>query len=330
MRAILGRNPAAVPWALAAAAAPYVHTRMRGFSRCDGKLLQERPTIYLIRHGEAEHNVVDKDLPRAVVFAQRRDPSLRDPMLTTTGVAQAQSAAKELASQLQAHGDTPPRLIVSSTLRRALRTAEVATMSVAASDAILVALDTACEIQFGDVWNEPRAQSEVAAEWQRWRVVDSGGRLFESCGEPPLETADDMVARAERVWLQLAEIMQREHIHEKDVVVLVAHGCFLQYFVRRLSVAAGEVDVVDQTYFDNAEVRRLKMPAPDGLNLQWHQLAQELAAMNRPIPPGDTQFWTRYSRRVRAINRASPATLPAWAHTEWRYAQRDEAFDAAL
>jgi len=271
-----------------------------------------------VRHGEAEHNVVDD----AVVFARRRDTTLVDPRLTQKGKAQADAAAAALAAQLAKHFDDQPGAIVSSTLRRALQTAELAVLPVAAAGATLLAIDLACEIQYGDIWNEPRSTDSVAAEWPHWSIEPSKPWL--DCGSfPPLETADKMVARAEAVWDRLAEL-------RSPVVVLVSHGCFLQFFARRLSLASSELEAVDCSYFSNAEVRRVRLPPPDGRRLKWVELVNELTSVKRQPSPQDIDFWNRYSKRVDAINRAGPGCGPSWAQKEWRYARHDEDFDVEL
>ena len=51
--------------------------------------LVQMKTVYLLRHGEALHNLVDKG---AGSYERRRDPSLADPPLTDKGTSQALAA----------------------------------------------------------------------------------------------------------------------------------------------------------------------------------------------------------------------------------------------
>jgi len=150
--------------------------------------------VYLVRHGEALHNLVDSDPD---CFAKRRDAALRDPPLTHTGEAQAKSAAAKLQDMLTKHNDGEAAAVVSSTLRRALQTAEVAALPRAAAGAPMIALDMAVEIQYDDIWNEPRSADEVAADWPEWRI-EAGGltSVPEATKMPLLECADAMIARA--------------------------------------------------------------------------------------------------------------------------------------
>ena len=285
--------------------------------------MKNQTILYVIRHGEAQHNVLQSTLSRDAAFAKRRDAEFSDPALTTTGLAQAETAAEALAAQLAHAGDEPPNFIVSSTLRRALQTAEVAAAPVA-PEAKLVALETACEIQFGDIWNEPREAGAVASDWPKWTVAPYND-MWRGYGELPhrLETADKLIGRVEKVWRELARL-SADH-GQGAVLVLVAHGCFLSFLMARLSAAAQDEVMDHTTFFENAEVRRLQMPEPDGRQLQWLQLTQELAAMNNPVAQDRIEFWTRFSNRATAIDRAVSSglagTMPAWSQTEWRYAR---------
>jgi glucosyl-3-phosphoglycerate phosphatase len=66
--------------------------------------------VLLIRHGQSEFNVV--------YSVTRRDPGIRDPLLTATGRAQARAAAEALADQGLAR-------LIASPYSRALETAEI-------------------------------------------------------------------------------------------------------------------------------------------------------------------------------------------------------------
>ena len=66
--------------------------------------------MLLIRHGQSEFNVV--------YSVTRRDPGIRDPLLTATGRAQAREAAAALADQGLAR-------LIASPYTRALETAEI-------------------------------------------------------------------------------------------------------------------------------------------------------------------------------------------------------------
>lgn len=276
---------------------------------------QAGPIVYLVRHGQAEHNVVEF----SNLFSRRQDPKLVDPDLTQVGVEQARTAAATIAKQLADHQDELPSVVVSSTLRRALHTAELAALP-NAPKAALLALDSACEIQFWDIWNEPRDQDSVSTEWPQWTIESC--ILWSDCGSPAVETADHMVARAEVVWNRLVEL-------QAPVVVLVSHGCFLSFFLRRVSLVAGDSSIVN-SFFENAEVRRIRLPLPDRRHLQWKELVSELESANRQLPANDVSFWNRFSKRASAVTRSAPGFEPSWAQKEWRYAKQDEDFDTGL
>jgi bisphosphoglycerate-dependent phosphoglycerate mutase len=52
--------------------------------------------IYLLRHGEAKHNLYDTG-PGS--YERRRDPALMDPPLTEKGVAQVEAAKQEIEEE---------------------------------------------------------------------------------------------------------------------------------------------------------------------------------------------------------------------------------------
>lgn len=309
-------------WRPLAAAVPIsvlIGAQASSQSQCESGVKRPRPVLYVVRHGEALHNVVPKELN----FVRRRDPCLADPRLTPLGERQAAEARRTLAEKLREHGEAAPGVVVSSTLRRALQTAEAAALPLASAGCPLLSLDLACEIQFGDVWNEPLDPLDVACAWPQWRVELR--RPWLRCGEPPLETADDMIRRVELLWERLAEL-------DAPVVVLVAHGCVLSFLLKRLACASREAatEVDHDSLMGNCEVRRVHLPAPDGRVLTWREMLASLEEQGTPVGTPHVNFWHRYGRRASAIRNAEPGSAPWWSQREWRYSREDEAFDAEL
>jgi broad specificity phosphatase PhoE len=276
---------------------------------------QQGTTVYFVRHGEAEHNILEEGESS---FMVRRDLKLADPFLTNKGIAQGKAAAVTLAEKLRDNHDEKPAIVVSSTLRRALQTAELAALPIAKSEANLLALDLACEIQFGDIWNEPRDEASVNADWPRWTIEHCNPWL--DCGNPPFETADNMVSRAEQIWCRLSAL-------QSPVIVFVAHGCILHFLMWRLSAV---LDDLDLAYFGNAEVRRIHLPPPDGRSLSFQELVIELERVNKELPDREVKFWNRFSKRAKAIIAAGSSEAPFWTQREWRYDQEDSDFDSKL
>src|SRR4051812_12706550 len=66
--------------------------------------------MILVRHGQSEFNVV--------YGATRKDPGIRDPVLTDLGRAQVRDAAERLAGEVA-------RRVICSPYRRAIETAEI-------------------------------------------------------------------------------------------------------------------------------------------------------------------------------------------------------------
>jgi broad specificity phosphatase PhoE len=269
--------------------------------------------LYLVRHGEAAHNLVDHT-PDA--YVRRRDAKLNDPALTDLGVLQARTACDNLRHQLHARTDGEANVVVSSTLKRALQTAEIAALPCASCEAPCIALDLAVEVQFDDIWNEPRDSTVVGEDWKGWMV--EGGIFGELDGPRLLESGNELISRCERLWKRLAAL-------ESPVVILVCHGCLLFFLQRRLSIASGEA--VPEELFKNAEVRRCIMPPYDGKELTFADLCRPHPSLNYAVlGERDVQFWKRHQRRTDVVNKARQAGIaePSWAAKEWRYVEEVE------
>eukprot|EP00747_Dinoflagellata_sp_TGD_P196108 gnl/TRDRNA2_/TRDRNA2_65785_c0_seq1.p1 gnl/TRDRNA2_/TRDRNA2_65785_c0~~gnl/TRDRNA2_/TRDRNA2_65785_c0_seq1.p1 ORF type:complete len:273 (+),score=39.28 gnl/TRDRNA2_/TRDRNA2_65785_c0_seq1:62-880(+) len=263
--------------------------------------------LYLVRHGQAAHNLVDQG---ADAYEKRRDAALADPALTELGMAQAQTASETLQKLLHESGDVKVDVVVSSTLRRALQTAEIAVPDLASGELPSIASDLAVEIQYDDIWNEPRDAAAVAADWKKWQI--EGGIFASPDGRRLLESADELVRRSERLWARLTLL-------EGPVIVLVSHGCLLWFLQHRLSIASGEA--IPQTWFQTAEVRRCAMPPHDGRELKHADVF--------PVTEGSAGFWKQHQRRTNMVNKARQAGSPdpSWTAKEWRVAGEIEGQD---
>ncbi len=125
----------------------------------------ELPMVYLVRHGETPWSLTGQHT------------GLTDLPLTEHG----EQVARELAPRLQA---VPFALVLTSPLRRAARTCELAGFAAAArTDRDL------CEWNYGAY--EGRRTAEIRAERPGWELFRDG------C--PDGETAADVAARADRV-----------------------------------------------------------------------------------------------------------------------------------
>lgn len=262
--------------------------------------IQPSSTIYLVRHGQAGNNLVDHD---GDAFALRRDEKYADPALTDKGVKQASEAKANLADILKQNGHGTVDIVVSSTLRRALQTAELAACPLVATSTPRLACELATEIQCDDVWNEPRSTDDVASDWPAWAI--EGGVLSEHCFRA-IEGHDNMVARCEGLWKRLTEL-------GAPVIVFVGHNGFLTTFQRRLALASGEA--VPEAMMANAEVRKCTLPPYDGKKLGCKEAFE--AYPNTGI---SVDYLLRRQRSVDVVNKARRTGMaePLWAATEWR------------
>ena len=150
--------------------------------------------VYLLRHGETEWSRTG------------RHTSTTDLPLTSTGERRAGDAGRLLGTM---RGGTEPALVASSPRARALRTAELAGLSVG-----LVTEDLA-EWDYGDYEGLSTPQiRETVPGWTVWTHASPGG-----------ETAAQVGTRAARVLERV-----RAALPDGDVI-LVGHGHFSRVLV---------------------------------------------------------------------------------------------------
>jgi broad specificity phosphatase PhoE len=151
--------------------------------------------VYLLRHGETEWS------------ATGRHTSYTDIPLTEHGQQQARRAGAVL-SRLRGT-DVPPALVLASPRNRALRTAELAGLSVDE------AVDVLAEWDYGEYEGLTTERiRESVADWTVWTHPCPGG-----------ESADDVASRAGKVLERV-----RAALPGGDVV-LVGHGHFSRVLV---------------------------------------------------------------------------------------------------
>ena len=211
---------------------------------------------------------------------------------------------------LRESGDNALDAVVSSTLSRALQTAELCMLERRKhSSSPLVALSKMVEIQCDDIWNEPRAQAAVERDWPEWSVQ----------GEPvsEMDTAQSMIQRAEEVWKEILAMPGK-------VIGVSAHGCFLFFFSRRLAAAQKKrLPSFRVDKFSNAEIRRQELPGFDG-EMSWSDMSSYLDS-------NDFEFYNRYHKRASFVNlMRERGSLPFWTLQEWRWARSDAEIDQEL
>lgn len=155
--------------------------------------------LLLLRHGETDWS------------REGRHTGLTDMPLTSTGERQAAALADELAL-------LRPTLVLSSPLQRAVRTAELAGLTVDATDGDLVEWD------YGAYEGITTAEIQVDRPgWSLWADgVPPGGP-----GHPG-EDAAQVGARCDRALARVAA-----HTRAGDLAVLVAHGHLLRVLAAR-------------------------------------------------------------------------------------------------
>ena len=179
-------------------------------------------TIHLIRHGRTEMNEYLRTNHWADV--DFRDPMMIDTRLTPEGEAQARSL-REITAGL----DPAPEVIVSSPLRRALRTAELAFESVEGDvPRVVCALARERVFHGSDIG---RVRSVLAEEHPEWCLEDLGDAdapwwyVAPGCEDPHgtavLEPVEVFEKRMEdfKVWIEARP--------EKTIAVVAHWGvCF--------------------------------------------------------------------------------------------------------
>ena len=199
----------------------------------DGASSAPTKHIYLIRHGEATHNVAPKPWGEELIDAR----------LTEKGASQA-DALRERAAAL------PVELVVVSPLTRTLDTAMRSLGPLQQRGVPFVAVEE-CREQFGkNLPDKRRAISAVASEFER--VDFSGLRASDadSLFTSERESLEALAARADR-FLELLFARPETHI------AVVTHSSFLAALLNAAldtsaSPAASE-------WFANAELRELRL-----------------------------------------------------------------------
>lgn len=214
---------------------------------------------------------------------------------------------------LLASGDSAFDVVVSSTLRRALQSAELCMTPLKKDDSPLIALPKMAEIQCDDIWNEIRSQEQVQADWPLWSC--HGGFVCESQNQ--LDSAQSLIQRAEYVWKELSRM-------PGSVIGVSAHGCLLFFLSRRIAAAQNRrLAPFQEEKWRNGEVRRQVLPAFDGRAMSWEEFG---GFLHEP----DFDFYNRYHRRVQVVNaaRLRGSAPPQWTDREWRFARSDSEIDA--
>jgi len=205
--------------------------------------------VYFIRHGEALHN---RDAKLFADFYQGRhlSPVYHDAPLTETGVEQA----RRLRNFIADHYPFTPDLIVSSTLTRAIQTANGAYPE----GPRMVATDLCRERIASYASDRRRAISELVREFPHVdfsHVADEIDVHFDTQKEihPDPYDSEACKSRARRFvdWLL--------HERPEKKIVVVTHWVFLSHLLRA-------EDVPDKRVFENAEMRAIKLCRDGGGN----------------------------------------------------------------
>lgn len=199
-------------------------------------------TVLFVRHGVAEHNVVD---PRT---RDLRDPSLFDPSLVEAGRRQAIETGGVLRAWLAAHrrrggggknaveNDDGDVLVVASPLTRCLETAQLA---IGASNARVVcheAVREACGVHQPD---RRRSRAEL-----RRRFPDVDFELAMDTDEDASwrpdrrEKVDDVRIRVQRflLWLTTVDVAANStssppRRRDDDIALVFTHGVWMEILV---------------------------------------------------------------------------------------------------
>lgn len=198
--------------------------------------------MWLIRHGQAVHNVAAARVGRAAY----ENPEFRDAELTDEGRAQA----RHIRANASVHGLAEVQLVLTSPLHRACETAMAIFEAGSASDRQpaappCLAVEMAREAYGIHFCDSRRSVSELRAAFP---AVDFSlvGSDEDTWWQPDArETLADVARRAKKL-LQFIWTLQATNI------AIVSHGVFLETL---LSAATSAHPSLTENRFGNAEVR---------------------------------------------------------------------------
>lgn len=199
--------------------------------------------LWLIRHGQAVHNVAAARVGRAAY----ENPEFRDAELTEEGRAQA----RHIRANAGVHGLAEVQLVLTSPLHRACETAmaifeaKPGSDSQPASAPPCLAVEMAREAYGIHFCDSRRSVSELSLAFPS---VDFSlvGSDEDTWWQPDVRETLADVARRARKLLQFIWTLQATHI------AIVSHGVFLETL---LSAATSAHPSLTQHRFGNAEVR---------------------------------------------------------------------------
>jgi broad specificity phosphatase PhoE len=235
-----------------------------------GDRLHRRRTLYLIRHGEALHNVLEAQAEQAAKIEAERlhlspeetrqrmeearqsvltDPSLRDAPLTEKGKEQARQVSKQLQAIMENGGKIhPPTEAMCSPLTRCLQTTKIVLQHSTITIRAHVRPELA-ERQTQFPPDTPRPLGDLL------RVTSNDDRFLIDHAErlPPATAEHEAVVRETKEMLreranQLFDLLMDVTTQHRHVLV-VSHKGFLRELER------GLLQIPDSPLFGNAELR---------------------------------------------------------------------------
>jgi broad specificity phosphatase PhoE len=231
--------------------------------------LHRRRTLYLLRHGEAAHNVLEAQAQEAAMVLARQqnlspeetyrkmeearksvltDPALRDAPLTERGRQQARQVSKKLQEMIDQGVVHPPTEAMCSPLSRCLETTQIVlenTTAIQSSNAHVRPELAERKTQFPPDTPKPL---EDLLRWTRDSdrfIITHLEKLSKEkvAHEAMCRESNEMLrARASQMFDLLMEL---EHRH----VLVVSHKGFLRELER------GLLEIPDSPQFDNCEMR---------------------------------------------------------------------------
>lgn len=164
--------------------------------------------------------------PASVVLARHAEAEYEAPVVGNLGgslTLRGRSQAADLAGSLT---DRRVAMIYSSSMARAVQTAEIAAAALGVPVRVRHELR---EFEVGDLAGMPFALDVFEPVFARWRVGDL------SAGCPGAETGADVVRRISE---ELASVADQ---HRGETVLVVSHGGAIQLAVPALAPAVGDV-----------------------------------------------------------------------------------------
>ena len=190
------------------------------------------PTLFFLRHGQAEHNVAaERDGPSAY-----SNPKNTDPHLTDKGRSQVEAAGKQLKLRI----GNRPVYVYSSPLIRTIETADIVCSHLKDNVVDRILHDGLLEqLHINHCCNWRMNRSQLETKYPYWE-----GRLLPEI--PPSQINNEGDESVQMRINNFITLVKRLHTEQNSVILLVSHHDTLKsYLQKKLENAEFEQEVYE-------------------------------------------------------------------------------------